>query len=56
MENVDDFNYVSVTTKGYEGCINLFFGNHVLALITNVALADKIKNCVKERHPAMDWS
>ena len=38
-----DFNYVNIKTKGCEGWLNLFFGEHVIALVNNVWLADKIR-------------
>ena len=37
------FNYVDITTKGCEGWINLFFGEHIITCIPNVELANEIK-------------
>lgn len=40
------FRYVDITTKGCEGWLNLFFGEHVIALINNPVLADEIREAV----------
>ena len=40
------FNYVDIVTSGCKGWINLFFGEHVIALIDNVFLAEKIKAAI----------
>ena len=37
------FNYVDIVTSGCEGWINLFFDEHIIALVNNVYLATKIK-------------
>lgn len=46
----DTFNYVNITTKGCEGWLNLFFDDHVIALVDNVCLADKIRQEIPERN------
>lgn len=38
-----DFQYENITTKGCEGWINLFFGEHAIAMINNAWLADRIR-------------
>ena len=43
------FEYVEVVGKGCEGWINLFFGEHIVALIRNVWLADQIKSVTAKR-------
>lgn len=43
------FNYVDVVGKGCEGWLNLFFGDHCIALVNNLCLADEIRKAVKPR-------
>ena len=44
-----EFNYVNIVGPGCEGWLNLFFGDEVIAMIDDVAMADKIRKIVKER-------
>lgn len=37
------FTYVNIVGKGCEGWLNLFFGEHCVAMIHNVELADNIR-------------
>ncbi len=43
-------NYVNIVTKGCEGWLNLFVDDHVIAMVDNVYLADKIRAEIPERH------
>ena len=43
------FNYVDVVGKGCEGWLNLFFGDHCIALVNNQSLADEIRRAIKPR-------
>ena len=45
------FNYVNVVGRGCEGWLNLFFGDEIIALVNNVALADEIRKTISERKP-----
>ena len=45
----DSFNYVNIIGDGFEGCINLFFGESCIAMIDNAHLAESIKNVTPER-------
>ena len=38
-----NFTYVDVKTKGFEGCINLFYMAQPIALITDRFIAERIK-------------
>ena len=44
------FNYVNITTKGCEGWLNLFVDEHVIALVQNVYLANRIRDLATERN------
>lgn len=44
------FSYVNITTKGCEGWINLFFGEQIIAMISDVDLASEIKAETEERY------
>lgn len=44
------FTYVNVIGRGCEGWLNLFFEDEVIALVTNVELANKIRKVIKEKH------
>jgi len=49
----DSFNYVNIIGDGFEGCINLFFGESCIAMIDNVQLAESIKNVTPKRSRAV---
>lgn len=44
------FSYVNIRTKGCEGWINLFFGEHCIALIDNREIADQIKGEIEPKY------
>lgn len=43
------FNYVDITTKGCEGWLNLFFGDEIVAMVRNKALASEIRKVTPPR-------
>lgn len=43
------FEYVNVVGKGCEGWLNLFFGEHFIALIDNVKIANLIRSEINEK-------
>jgi len=43
------FNYVNIEKKGCEGWLNLFVDEHVIALVQNVYLANRIRALATER-------
>lgn len=45
-----EFNYVNVEGVGFEGSINLFFGENCLCLVRDSGIADEIRKKVKERN------
>jgi len=44
------FTYVNIASKGCEGWLNLFFGDHVIALVDNVWLANQIRAEIQEKN------
>ena len=42
------FNYTNITTKGFEGSLNLFFNRQIVALVDNVNLANEIRKEIPE--------
>ena len=42
MDN-SGFEYVNISGEQYKGCINLFFDGRIIALITDIEFASKIK-------------
>jgi len=43
------FNYVDIATKGCEGWLNLFFGEHCVSMINDVDLANQIRSVTAKR-------
>jgi len=43
FNEVGYFRYVNIKTNGCEGWLNVFFGEHCIALVSNVWLADKVR-------------
>ena len=43
-------NYVNIMTSGCKGWLNLFIDDDVIAMVSNVSLADKIRKEIPERH------
>lgn len=46
-EEMLGFHYVNVTTKGYEGTLNLFFSGYCLAFIPQIRLADLMRKRIE---------
>jgi len=44
------FNYVNIVTKGCEGWLNLFVDDHIIALVQDIYLANRIRALATERH------
>ena len=44
------FTYVDVTTKGYEGALNLFFNDHEIASVVDVDVANEIRKAISVKH------
>lgn len=49
-----EFGYVNITTDGCEGWLNLFFGEHVVGLVNNVWLADRIREYIDSTEPTVE--
>jgi hypothetical protein len=43
------FSYVDVTTKGCEGWLNLFWGDHCVALVDNAVIADQMRKVIAHK-------
>ena len=43
------FFYVNIVTKGYDGALNLFFNDDIIALVDNIELADAIRKEISEK-------
>ena len=43
------YNYVDVIGEGFEGCVNLFHGDEILALVTDLQLANRIRATTPSR-------
>lgn len=49
------FNYVNITTCGSEGMLNLFFGDHCVALVSDIGIADEIRASTHKRGDPTAW-
>jgi hypothetical protein len=43
------FSYVDITTKGCNGWLNLFFGEHCVAMVQNVWIANEMRKVIPKK-------
>ena len=51
VDSVVGFSYVDVKSKGFEGCLNLLWGDYPVALVDNVHIAEQMRKVIPLHKP-----